>query len=44
MQAEEEHLALNKVSLSEIEYEQVVKFINNVKVMPDIIEVYDNIA
>ncbi|VVC38499.1 YebC-like,Integrase, N-terminal zinc-binding domain-like,Transcriptional regulator TACO1- [Cinara cedri] len=44
VQAEEEHVALKKVSLSETEYEYIVKFINNVRGIPDTIEVYDNIA
>lgn len=44
MQAEEEHLPIKKVSLSEIEYENITKFIRSVQGIPDIIEVYDNIA
>ncbi|XP_022174774.1 translational activator of cytochrome c oxidase 1-like [Myzus persicae] len=41
--AEEEHLALQKVSLSDIEYEHLAKFINNVQGLPDVIQVYDNV-
>lgn len=42
--AEEEHLPLQKVSLSEMEYEHLAKFINNVQGLSDVIEVYDNIS
>lgn len=42
--AEEEHIALQKVSLSDSEFEHVSKFINNILNLQDIINVYDNIA
>lgn len=41
--AEEEHLALQKVTLSDIEYEHLAKFISNVQGLPDVIQVYDNL-
>lgn len=42
--AEEEHLPLQKVTLSELEYEHIDKFIKTVQGLPDVIEIYDNIA
>lgn len=41
--AEEEHVPLQKVTLNEMEYEFLAKFINNVLGLQDIVEVYDNI-
>lgn len=41
--AEEEHLANQKVSLNESEYELITKFINQVETLQDVIHVYDNI-
>jgi len=42
--AEEEHIALQKVSLNELEFAHLTKFINNVQGLQDVIEIYDNIA
>lgn len=42
--AEEEHLPLQKVSINDIEYENLEKFINNVEGLQDVIQVYDNVA
>lgn len=44
IQAEEEHIAIQKVILSKSEYEHITKFIDNVYGLQDIIQVYDNIA
>ncbi|CAH1738745.1 unnamed protein product [Aphis gossypii] len=41
--AEEEHLPLQKVTLSEIEYEHLAKFINNVQGLQDVVQIYDNV-
>lgn len=41
--AEEEHLAQHKVSLNEIEYEHISKFISQVQGLPDFMQIYDNI-
>jgi len=41
--AEEEHLPLQKVTLSEIEYEHLTKFINNVQGLQDVVQIYDNV-
>jgi transcriptional/translational regulatory protein YebC/TACO1 len=41
--AEEEHLAIQKVSLNELEYEHITKFINQVEALQDVIHVYDNL-
>lgn len=40
---EEEHIPLQFVSLTELEYENINKFINNVQELSDVIEIYDNI-
>jgi len=40
---EEEHLALQKITLSDIEYENLAKFTNNIQELPDVIQVYDNL-
>lgn len=42
--AEEEHIALQRVTLSELEFDHICKFINNVQGLQDIVHVYDNIA
>lgn len=42
--AEEERLPLQKVTLSELENEHIDKFIKSVQGLPDVIEIYDNIA
>lgn len=42
--AEEEHLAIQKVSINDVEYEHLAKFINNVEGLQDVIQVYDNVA
>jgi len=42
--AEEEHIAIQKVSLNEIEFAQLSKFINNVQGLQDFVQVYDNVA
>lgn len=42
--AEEEHLALQKVSINEVEYEHLAKFVSNVLGLQDVIQVYDNIV
>lgn len=44
VEAEEEHIPLQKVSLNEIEYEHISKFVNNVEDLQDVIQVYDNVA
>jgi len=44
VQAEEEHLPLQQVSLNELEYKHLTKFINNIEELPDVIQVYDNVA
>jgi len=42
--AEEEHIAVQKVSINELEFAHLSKFINNVQGLQDVIQIYDNIA
>lgn len=40
---EEEHIPLQYVSLTELEYKSINTFINHVQGLSDVIEIYDNI-
>ncbi|XP_050423771.1 probable transcriptional regulatory protein Cthe_2075 [Adelges cooleyi] len=44
LHAEEDHIPLKRVELSEIEYNHLNKFISNVENLPDVHQVYSNLA